>query len=283
MAKRTSLQKRKKSNAGLIIGGSVLGLLSLGIVSGIGYFAYGAYFREGIDKKTMCPNNGPKEIKALLIDTTDPITDKTLTDAKNKFKEEMGATQVGGLIEIYGLTENPGELTKMFSGCNPGDGESVDIWTNNPKLQQRRWEEAFGKPLDEVEGKIQQGKSGNQSPIMAAIQSIKLKVFDPYKGNDIPKKLIVMSDMIEHTDLYSQYKSGTDFEAFKASPAYEDFRTSLENISFKIWYINRGIDRFKSKAHPDFWLNWVEDNEGLWDTAIKLEGVNPTAPAGGNT
>lgn len=284
MAKRKTYSRRnKKSDAGAIVGGIALAAVSLSLISGVGYFAYGAYTRPGINKDTMCPTAGPVEIKALLIDTTDPITAKTLTDARNKFKEEVGATKIGGLIEIYGLTQNKGQLTKMFSGCNPGDGSSVDMWTNNPRLQQRRWEEAFGKPLGEVEGQIQQGRGGAQSPIMAAIQQIKLTAFDPYRALNVPKKLIVMSDMIEHTDVYSQYRSGTDFKVYKASPAYADFRTSLDHIDFKIWYINRGIDRFMTVAHPNFWAEWVRDNGGGWDTAIMLEGVNPSAPVGGKS
>ncbi|WP_373413871.1 hypothetical protein [Ensifer aridi] len=173
MSKRRAVRRSKKSNAGAIVGGSVLALLSAAILVGIGYFAYGAYTRPGIDKETRCPAAGPVEITALLIDTTDPVSEKTLIDARNKFKEEIGATKVGGLVEIYGLTEAKGELTKMFSGCNPGDGSTVDIWTNNPRLRQRQWEEAFGKPLEQVSDKIEQGHTGNQSPIMAGIQSIK--------------------------------------------------------------------------------------------------------------
>lgn len=283
MSKRRAVRRSKKSNAGVIVGGSVLALLSGAILAGIGYFAYGAYTRPGIDKETRCPAAGPVEITALLIDTTDPVSEKTLTDARNKFKEEIGSIKVGGLVEIYGLTEAKGELTKMFSGCNPGDGSTVDIWTNNPRLRQRQWEAAFGKPLEEVSDKIEQGHTGNQSPIMAGIQSIKLTVFDRYKSLDVPKKLIVMSDMIEHTDLYSQYASGIDFEAYRKSPAYADFRTSLDNISFKVWYINRGIERFSTRAHPEFWAQCIRDNRGDWDTAIMLEGVNPTAPAGGDS
>ncbi|WP_312403761.1 hypothetical protein [Rhizobium sp.] len=279
--KRATYGRKKKSSVGPVIGGILISLASIAILSGIGYFGYIAYTRPEVDEQTMCLKTGPVEIKALLIDTTDPVTTKTLTDARNKFKEEMGALPVGGLVEIYGLTDVKGELIKMFSGCNPGDGKSVDMWTSNPRLQQRRWEDAFAKPLQEVESGLQQGPSGKQSPIMAAIQNIKLTVFDPYKTLDIPKKLIVMSDMIEHTDLYSQYKSGNDFAAYRSSPAYADFRTSLDHIQFKVWYIDRGIEKFMTVAHPNFWAQWVQDNHGVWDKAIMLEGVNPSSTPSG--
>ena len=285
MARRTtsrrSSKRKSKSNAGAIIGGTLLLLVSGSVASAIGYFYYQASNREAIDPKTNCPVNGPKEIKALLIDTTDPITEKTLIDARNKFKAEASSTIQHGLIEIYGLTEQAGKLELMFSGCNPGDKNTVDDWTGNKRLQQRKWDEAFGKPLEEIEGKIDQGQGGNQSPIMAGIQNIKLRAFDQYKDLDVPKELIVMSDMIEHTPLYSQYKLGLEYETYRKSPAYRDFRTNLEGVDFSVWYIDRGIERFSGLEHMEFWANWVSDNNGNWSRAIKLEGVN--AQVGGNS
>ena len=282
MAKKKYARK-KSSGAGPIIGGSLAVVASIALASGLGYLALNAYSRPGINKETKCPETGPVSVTAFLIDTTDPISKKTLTDAKNRFEAEIGSIAVGELLEIYGLTEKSGELKTMFAGCNPGDGSTVDQWTNNPRLRQRQWEEAFGKPLEEVSGNLEKGQGGNQSPIMAAIQSIKLQVFDKYNKLDIPKQMIVMSDMIEHTDLYSQYKSGIDFGTYKATPAYADFRTSLDNVEVSIWYIDRGLKRFNGPQHMEFWAEWVMDNRGTFGSSRRLEGVNPQGSTGGNS
>jgi hypothetical protein len=110
---------------------------------------------------------------------------------------------------------------------------------------------------------------------MAAIQSIKLKAFDRFKGYNIPKQLIVLSDMIEHTQYFSQYRSGTDFEAFKKSPAYHQFMTDLTGVEVEIWFVDRGLPKFRNKSHMDFWLNWVDGNRGDFRPPVRLEGVNP--------
>lgn len=292
MARRSVARMKKKSNTGAVVIGSLAIGLSIGLAAVIVFFVYKAMSRPPLDKVTMCPENGPRQVTALLVDTTDPISIVTLADLKNRFSEVVQSTEVGEMLAIYGLTEKRGELITMFEGCNPGDESTVDQWTGNKKIQQRKWEEVFGKPMEEVRGKLDKGQAGAQSPIMAAIQNIKLQVFDRFKerrdeasGEEekIPKKLIVVSDMIEHTALYSQYKSDLEFQNYKDSPANADYRTSLDGAEVSIWFVDRGIEKFSDAKFMNFWATWVMDNRGTWGSAIRLEGVSPQSPSRGNT
>jgi hypothetical protein len=87
--------------------------------------------------------------------------------------------------------------------------------------------------------------------------------------------------MIEHTQHFSQYRSGTDFSAFKNSAAYREFRTNLTGVTVHIWWVDRGIPQFRSSSHMDFWFNWVATNGGKFQTPLEqLEGVNPQGGAG---
>lgn len=230
----------------------------------------------------MCPVDGPYGVTVFLVDTTDPVSEITVTDARNRLFDEINRAQLGELLEIYSLTEKAGELTPMFIGCKPDDGSQASQWTANPRMIKRDWERSFARPLEEVSGKLDQGTAGSQSPIMAAIQKIKLNVFDRYKSGSTPRRLIIMSDMIEHTPSFSHYRSGSDFEAFKKSPGYYEFRTNLSGVDVDIWVIDRGIQRFRSREHVGFWETWVSDNKGRLTHAVLLEGVNPQGSAGDN-
>lgn len=269
MAKK---KKKKSGGSGMILGGVAILACSTAIIGGLGYLWAKASSQTKLDKVTLCPTTGPVAVTSVLFDTTDPITETTMIDLKRQFKNASDAIPIGGLLEIYGLTAKPGDLVKMFTGCNPGDGSSADIWTQNPARRQKQWEDAFNDPLGKVEGEIENGKSGDQSPIMAGIQRIKLTVFDQF--TNIPKKLIVASDMIEHTGLYSQYKSGIDYDQYKTSPAYTEYGTSLEGVDVSIWYVNRKAKSFNSAEHVAFWANWVEGNDGNWQKPLKMEGMN---------
>ncbi|CAN7527080.1 MULTISPECIES: hypothetical protein [unclassified Aminobacter] len=265
-------RRRKNGRSGMILGGAAMLALSAGLGGGLIYLYVKASNATKLDQASLCPTTGPIAVTSVLFDTTDPITKTTLIDLKTQFNAVAEAIPIGGLLEIYGLTAKPGELVKMFDGCNPGDGSSVDIWTQNPARRQKQWEDAFNEPLGKVESEIGKGQSGDQSPIMAGIQIIKLTVLD--KFTNIPKKLIVASDMIEHTSLYSQYKSGIDYANYKSSPAYTEYATSLDGVEVTLWYVNRKAKSFNSAEHVTFWANWVEGNDGSWQKPLKLEGMN---------
>ena len=274
MARGRRRKSRGSGRTGTILGGVCLLLVSVALIGGLGYLYARANSQAKLDKQTLCPIDGPIAVNAFLIDTTDPISMTTLIDVKNKFSKAVSAIPVGGLLEIYGLTEKPGELVKMFDGCNPGDGSTVDQWTNNPARRQRQWEEAFSRPLDEVSGKISDGQAGNASPIMAAIQNIKLSVFDRFDKPGMPKQLIVASDMIEHTSLYSQYKSGISYDTYADSAANAEYRTSLDGIDVTVWYVDREAKKFNGRDHLEFWAEWIQRSHGNMLPSPRLEGAN---------
>jgi hypothetical protein len=181
---------------------------------------------------------------------------------------------VGGLVGISELTEDPGEISVIFEGCNPGDGSTVDQWTNNPARRQKQWEDAFDKPLDKVEGEIGSGRSARQSPIMAAIQKIKLTLFDREAVSGIAKNLIIVSDMIEHTTLYSQYRAGLDYDAYLKTDASREYRTALDGVGLTVLYVERAKLPFDSRDHAEFWARWIQSNGGSLRKVVRLEGLN---------
>lgn len=271
MARR---RRRKSGNsAGPIIAAALLGVLSLLIVGGFIYLKVKASSNPEIDKASLCPVDGPKEITAVLLDVTDPISKATALDLRNQFQAVVAAVPVGGLVQVYTLTENEGELKRTFSGCNPGSGETVDEWTNNPTIAQKRWEDGFQKPLDEIAERLDKGEAAKQSPIMAGIQNINLEVFGTPQNREIPKHLVVASDMIEHTAAFSMYRDGVEYARFEKSPARDRFRTSLAGISFRILGFQRPDLNFGAEQLAEFWKTWVVNNNGDAYRFTRLEGI----------
>jgi hypothetical protein len=267
-------RRRKKSHAGSYVLAILLTLVSLFILGGIGYLYLTASSAGDFDKETLCPTRGPTAITAFLIDTTDPLSETTLLDLRTNFQRTASSIPVGSLLEIYSLTEVPGDLKKLFGRCNPGDASTVSEWTANPRLRQKRWQELFKNILDKVADDLPKGQGGEASPIMAGIQKIKLGVFDQYSELDVQKQIYVASDMIEHTPLYSQYKSGIDYKTYKESDASRKYASSLSGIDVGIWYIDRKDRKFNGIEHNSFWGNWVVDNGGNFIPSIRLEGMN---------
>lgn len=272
MARRS--RRRKKGQSGLIAGAVGLGMLCIAILAGFAWM-WSRSGRDQIDASTNCPLNGPASLTAVLIDATDPISATTMADLKNEFRKAIGRVEPGGYVRIYTLNSDPGDLTVMFDGCNPGDGATVDSWTNNPARRQRKWENAFGDPLSKLPDQIPNADSASQSPIMAGIQKIKLSLFDSSLAKqDSAKRLVVASDMIEHTSLYSQYRSGLDYQKYLNSAADRTYGTSLDGVSVTVLYIDRTKKPFQTLDHAEFWTQWVQNHHGGFEKLVRLEGLN---------
>jgi hypothetical protein len=113
------------------------------------------------------------------------------------------------------------------------------------------------------------------SPIMGAIQDIAIDQFSSAAAQKVEKKLIVISDMLEFTPLYSQYPGAGDlsYQRFKRSSAYLKFRTDLHDAHVKIEYVQQTQVAIDSVRHIEFWRDWITDNRGIFDGARRLQGA----------
>jgi hypothetical protein len=120
-------------------------------------------------------------------------------------------------LDIRVLDISGGRSRSLFSKCNPGDGTGLSEWTDNPRLARMRWLETFRQPAkDAVRTSLSPAKAKN-SPIMSAIQDIAIDQFSSAAAQKVEKKLIIISDMLEFTQGYSQYPSAGDvsYQRFK--------------------------------------------------------------------
>ncbi|MER8523169.1 hypothetical protein NKH56_28080 [Mesorhizobium sp. M1076] len=268
-------RRRSQGNTGLILASAGLAVLIVALLGGFAYLKIKASDHVPLDKTTMCPETGPIAVTVVLMDTTDPITDITKSKLKTEFDKVVSSLPIGGLMEIYNLTDVQSQLTPLFAACNPGDGSEVDEMTDNPRLRKKRWKEAFDDPLQKIRtDDIGNGSSGTQSPIMAGIQRVKVDLFDRKDVADIPKTLVIASDMIEHTKFYSQYSSGIDYAVFDKSAAKREFRTNLDDVDVTILYFERSGVKFNPLEHVRFWAKWFSERGVRNVATVRLEGMN---------
>lgn len=270
---RKSGRSRNKGPTPVILGTVALCLLSVLLFAGFVWLKVRAANNVQLDARTDCPVDGPTSVTAMIFDVTDPVPQPTMDDLKNKFRQAVIQVEPGGYLWVGTFSATPGDLTSMFGHCNPGDGSTVDDLTGNSRRRQLKWEKMFEKPLQELPGKLPKDGQADQSPIMAAIQKIKTNVFDNGEFDKVPKRLIVVSDMMENTPDYSQYRSGTDWDPYKKSRAYSRYRTDLLGAEVHVLYLNRPERKFSSVGHTEFWKRWVEENNGELADFTKLEGM----------
>lgn len=271
MARRN--RRKTSGSTGAIVLGILLLVLTAAMASVFGVLYFKAKNQIALDETTLCPTTSPTSITAVLIDVSDPISPVTEKDLRIRFGELKDSIPVGGQIVIYELTDEPGKLNQVFNRCNPGSGEQADELISNPRFIQKRWEDGFDAPLQKISEGIGNGNSSDQSPILGGIQTINLEAFGKHDYAKLPKRLILASDMIEHTPVYSMYRAGIAFDKFEATSAPQKFWTPLDNIAVEVWTFTRPGVSISATEIAQFWARWLKANGADSTRFIQLQGV----------
>jgi hypothetical protein len=271
------LARRSRKRGSLDGSRALLGVLLLFIAIAaalaLAYFYVVTPRKPKLDTASLCPTTGPVGITVVLVDTSDDLPETT--------KREVAVILddlVSSLPDYYKLDVRVIDIAglrsrSLFSKCNPGDGAGLSEWTDNPRIARLRWIESFKKPAsDAIKNSLASAKASS-SPIMAAIQDIAIDQFSSAQNSSIRKRLVIISDMLEHTPLYTQYRSSGDlsYKRYRETPAYLKFRTDLHGAAVEIDYVNRNV-AIDTVRHVDFWREWISDNGGVFEKARRLQG-----------
>ena len=217
----------------------------------------------------FCPEFIPA-ISVVLIDQTDSFNVFQKKSIQNSVKDIVESLAKHERLEIYIL--NPIEeklLEPIFAICNPGQGEDENKYTGNKKLKKYNWDKKFYQPFSENLDRILIKQKAEISPIMESIQSISLTTFHNHR--QIPIKFYIISDMLQHSTLYSNYKNSLDYERFKSSKRYNKLSADLNGVTAKILYINRDVKK-QGRNHILFWENYFTDMGGILTSVKRIEG-----------
>jgi hypothetical protein len=241
-----------------------------------GGFAYLLYVtnrdRVALDEH-LCPTKGPSGQVVVLVDTTDPLSTFTQKELLTRLLDVSRKSQKGERIEIRVLEPGENRTRILFDFCNPGDGSDLNEITGNPRLALQRWRDGFEKPLSRALADSIKGSEATSSPIMAALQAIAIERLTAESDRQIPTRIVVASDMMEHTEYFSIYRSGADFDAYRNTKAATRFSSDLAGASVEILYVPRVNSEVGGIALMDFWDSWITESDGHLKSALKLQGA----------
>ena len=268
--------RRRSGNPGELrkhLLGVALAVLSLSLL-GFGAYAYLTASRPPVlDRVSLCPVDGPRSVRVILLDSTDEIPDIGKREIRTILTDMAEAMPDYGLLELRLLDPARPGGRAIFGKCNPGDGSGLSEYTANPRLARKRWIEGFRQPLEDALDAGFRPAPGKTSPIIETMQRIAVDRFSGRAVEDIPKSLVLVSDMLEHEPDYSQYSGDLSYGRYKASRAYKKLQTDLHGAEVTIYYVQRVTAKpLNSVDHIRFWAEWVKDNKGRFKQASKLQG-----------
>jgi hypothetical protein len=248
-------------------------------VSALGALAAGAYVYvtaarpPALDRASLCPVDGARSTTVVLLDSTDEIPDIGKREIRTVLLDMAETVPVYGLLELRLLDPRTPGGRLIFAKCNPGDGAGLSEYTANPRMARKRWLEGFRQPLEESLDAGFRPVPGKTSPIMETVQRIAVDRFSGRAAEDMPKSLVLVSDMLENEPDYSQYGGDLSYGRYKASRAYKKLQTDLHGAEVTIYYVQRVTAKpLNSVDHIRFWAEWIRDNKGRFKQANKLQG-----------
>lgn len=269
-ASRLSASAQKKHTLGLII----IGLLVI-IFSGGGF----AYFwltghRVALDE-SFCPTDQPPSlVVAVLLDLSDPINPVQRADVLNRLLDLRDEIPRYGSIEIYAAgSTTEGLRTPLFKACNPGRPDEINQWAEPLQKARNRWQNEFETPLRTTLEQSLLSQPANESPILESIQSVSISAYSGNRLTGAPKRLVIVSDMLQNTKNLSHYRERPDFARFRQSSSYVHTRAILEGVEIEILYLRRrDASHIQDRHHIEFWQQYFADQGGTIVHVVSVEG-----------
>ena len=269
-------RRRSTGAASQIVAIVILSVVLVAVLAGVFWFWVRATdaFVE-IDEATLCPKKGATAQTVVLLDTTDALSRVTQSEVLNRLDDLTAALPRGGLIDIRVLNEDPNKTQSVLTLCNPGAGDDIDPMIGNPELAKRRWDDRFAGPVAQALNASVNGATQNFSPILAALQQIAAERLSSAAQQAVPNRIVVVSDMLEHTSYYSHFRDGrgvsTFFETYEEMVG-DRYLTDLHGAEIDFWMVMRDRPDIDVTALAEFWLQWADSSNGRGHV-VRLMGM----------
>ena len=275
MVKSRHSRKKKKSNNSLGNILKIIGALAilLALVGGGVYLYINTENDVPLNEVDLCPKEGARGTVAFLLDTTDELAPITKAEIKEKILSVQRSLPRFYRLSVYTLNEKGLTKKPVASICNPGRLDQRDElaqkgFTANPVLIERKYSEFKEKIRISVDNVFEQSFGGKQSPLLSTLQELSVFIPPPveldeklFPDNEIDEErfppdkniIIFVTDLLEHTDVFSIYRDGINFDEFQKSRATEKFGKSYRNVVIDLLVVRRNIDNFSSIELVEFW------------------------------
>lgn len=256
-----SPRRRKDTRSGPGLAGKIgLGLLGLLVISAIfGLLGYNAFFAErpDVDVQTGCLKGVPPARYVVLVDQTDTFNAVQKADIRNQLEEAIRSVPRYGEVAVYMISQDLSELpSPLVRACNPGTKEDADALIEAAARVEKKWASLFDRPLEMAFSQAFTSLEADTSPIIETIQAVTVREFGDHALNNSTKRLIVISDLLQHTPALTHYGAELpDVVEFLQSDHFRRLRADLRDVSIELLYLQRTTRMgHQGPDHIKFWL-----------------------------
>lgn len=240
------------------VAAGLVALTLLGI--GTAFYLKGQSSEVATDPATLCPTRRPpSDVTVILLDVSDKFSEPQRLQIHNHLARLRDSIPRFGLIEVYTVDRLRRRVTEpIVHLCNPGTGEDLSRIYQNPELARKKWDGFAARLTSDIDRQISAPALAT-SPIFEAIQSTALKTFGAPSHDGLAKRLIIVSDLLQHVPgALSMYRGVPSFESFEKTPYFSRVRSDLQGVSVLVLYLARPDVPEQDRRHIAFWDEYFQ-------------------------
>jgi hypothetical protein len=236
---------------------------------GIGWYVLSAA-HVVIDTATNCPKGGPTAVQVVLIDRSDPITPQQGQRVRQYIDEQANRAKPGTRFDLYVADSDAVNVLKpTASVCSSGQGNQASSLYENPVRVQRQFEERFLNVLHGALDRLLSASTADNSPILESIRAAAITSFGSVPDG-VPLRMIIVSDLVQHSALNSHFRGETNFDDLSRKPAWRSLQAPLKGAHVYVLYLLRASavlrgQPIQNRGHQLFWEKAIRASGGEID------------------
>jgi hypothetical protein len=226
------------------------------------------------DATTLCPTKRPpSQIMVVLLDVSSRFSEAQRLQIQNQMARLRDSVPRFGLVEVYTVDRLSRRLTEPVNHlCNPGTGAELNQMYQNPQLAKKKWDGFAAKLRTDIDHQMAAPPHAT-SPIFEAIQSTGLRTFGKPEYDRLPKRLVIVSDLMQHVPGgLSMYAGIPSFDAFKKTDYFARVRSDLKGVSVLVYYLVRPKVVVQDPKHITFWGDYFQFEGAKMEPLEKVFG-----------
>ena len=217
-----------------------------------------------IDKRYGCPRDSQHigTSMSILLDATDPYAVSQVKQVANIIFDRVDSLDPYDRVKIYMVGDTSKEQWRrpVFHRCIP-DPESSEM-----PIFKRLQKVTFTTFLEDALSKIQ--GSENQSPI---IESLGWMAAD-FERDPSTKIVVLVSDLIENSEVVSMYSSGWLKEAESNSRRISSKQPMLREIDVELVILARPAIETQNETLLEWWIKFLGQSGGFVTESRTVSG-----------
>jgi hypothetical protein len=204
-------------------------------------------------KADLCRADAPLPVHEVwFLDATDAFTPAEISLLGQTVLRRLEALPAGGKLSLVALQREGKEAAArtLFARCKPQDGSGANPLTENRRLLDKHYHEAFAGPLNAAMETLAHASNADASPILEAMYTVLLT----FEAGAKQLRLLIVSDLLEYSSLGNFYRPGYRWDILRQVPKIQAMQDRLRGVDVSVLLRSNARTRlYQHRQHAAFW------------------------------